>query len=202
MEIVGLTGGIASGKSTVAKMLRASGVVVIDADQLARDVVMPGTDGLAQIVATFGREILDENGALDRKRLGAIIFADADKRRTLNAIVHPKVAERFQQLTSALDAEGVARVVYEVPLLFENGLDRLMNASILVVVPPEVQVARLMARDQISRADALLRIGAQMPLADKVARATVVVDNAGSIEETRASMSRAWQRVAGEPLSD
>jgi dephospho-CoA kinase len=200
MEIIGLTGGIASGKSTVADMLRAHGVVVIDADQLARDVVDRGTPGLARIVDAFGANVVDETGALDRKKLGNIIFADEAQRKVLNGIVHPLVAERFQEQTSALDAKGVERVVYEVPLLFENGLDRFMHASILVAVPVDVQIARLMARDGINRADAEARIASQMPLEEKRARATAVIENGGSRDDTRAALERAFAQVTGVSL--
>jgi len=201
MDLIGLTGGIASGKSTVARMLREAGEIVVDADQLARDVVEKGTPGLARIVETFGEGIVDEGGALDRKKLGAIVFGDDEKRRALNAIVHPLVFARFQSIAEEHAARGVARLVYEVPLLFENGLDALMKATILVAVDEETQLARLMARDGVNRAAALARVRAQMPLEAKRARATAVVENGGDRVSLRVALDDAWRAVTGASLA-
>ncbi len=200
MDLIGLTGGIASGKSTVARMLRRAGVPVIDADQLARDAVAPGSEGLAEVVARFGAEILDERGQLDRKKLGQRVFADDEARRALNAIVHPRVALLAAERARALAAEGHARAVYEVPLLFENNLDKAMQASVLVAVPDEVQLERLMARDQSSEASARARIAAQMPQDEKRRRATYVVDNGGALSETARQLRAVWRDLTGDDV--
>lgn len=198
MEIIGLTGGIASGKSTVARMLREAGIDVIDADQLAREVVAPGSEGLRRVVERFGDDILDESGALDRKELGALVFSDDEARRDLNRIVHPLVAQRFLERTAALEEAGRHRLVYEVPLLFEGGLHQGMAATLLVAVPEEVQIQRLKERDGYDEEAARARIRAQMPLEQKRALATCVIDNSGSLEDTARQLSEAWERITGE----
>lgn len=195
IRIVGLTGGIASGKSTVARMLRELGAPVIDADLLAREVVAPGSDGLAAIVERFGPTVLDASGALDRKRMAERVFADADARAALNAITHPRIAAAGQREIARLAAEGAPVCVYEAALIVENGLQAWMHALIVVAVPPEVQRARLMERDGIDAAAAEARLAAQLPLADKVAVADYVVDNSGSVHETRAQVERIWDEV-------
>ena len=202
MDWIGLSGGIASGKSTVAKMLREAGVDVIDADVLARDAVAVGSAGLDAIVAAFGDGVLREDGSLDRPALGQIVFHDADKRAQLNAIVHPTVAALAMEHAQRLEDAGKTRMVYEVPLLFENGLDQMMADTILVAVPVEIQRARLMERDGLSADDADARIAAQMSLEDKKARAGHVIDNAGSVEQTRAQLDAVWAAITGAPLPD
>jgi dephospho-CoA kinase len=201
MELIGLTGGIASGKSTVARMLRDAGVPVIDADQLAREVVEPGSEGLLALVQRFGEGVLDPEGRLDRKVLGEVIFADQGARAALNAIVHPRVAALAAERAQALVAEGHERVVYEVPLLFENGLDAMMAATILVAVPEAVQLERLMARDGLDEVAARARVAAQMPLAEKKERAGFVIDNEGDIKETSRQLGEIWRSLGGEELS-
>lgn len=200
MKLLGLTGGIASGKSTVGRMLAAAGVPVVDADVLAREAVVPGSAGLAAIVARFGAEILDSHGALDRKKLGTVVFSDDDARRALNAIVHPEVARLAAERFAALrDAGTHAWCVYEVPLLFENGLDAAMNATMLVTVPEDVQLARVMLRDGLSEGAARARIRAQMPQDEKRRRATVVVANDGTPEALGPRLTEAWLALTGEP---
>jgi dephospho-CoA kinase len=194
-RIIGLTGGIASGKSTVSDMLRALGAHVIDADQVARDVVAPGTPALAEIQARFGSEVLQPDGALDRKKLGAIVFADAGARRELERITHPRIAAATQQEIARLSAAGVDPVIYDAALIVENRLYTWMQGLIVVSVPPETQVARLMIRDDIDEAAAQARIAAQLPLADKVAVATYVIDNGGTRAETEAQVHALWQRL-------
>jgi dephospho-CoA kinase len=198
MKLFGLTGGIASGKSTVAAMLRAAGVDVIDADQLARHAV---ARGLAAIVEAFGEGVLTADGDLDRPKLGAIVFHDDDKRRVLNSIVHPQVALLAAQQTQALREAGRPFMVYEVPLLFENGLDAGMDATVLVAVPEDVQRPRLMARDGLDEAAAQARIDSQMPLAHKRARATHVIDNSHDLQVTRAQLEAVWLALTGQPLA-
>lgn len=194
-RVIGLTGGIASGKSTVGAILADLGVPVIDADQLAREVVEPGSDGLAAIVDHFGADILDDDGALDRKKLGDRVFADAGARAALNAITHPRIAAASQQAIARHSAAGAAYVVYEAPLLVENNLQSWMHALIVVALDPAVQLRRLMERDQIDEAAARARIDAQLPLADKVAVADYVIDNGGTRDETREQVVRVWNQV-------
>jgi dephospho-CoA kinase len=196
-RIIGLTGGIASGKSTVSAMLRALGAHVIDADQVARDVVAPGTPALADIRARFGPEVLQEDGALDRKKLGAIVFADPDARRALERITHPRIAAATQQEIARLAAAGVDPVIYDAALIVENRLYTWMQGLIVVSVAPEVQVARLMIRDDIDEVAAQARIAAQLPLAEKVAVATHVIDNGGTHGDTEAQVRALWERLQG-----
>lgn len=197
MKLIGLTGGIASGKSAVARMLRARGVPVIDADQLARDVVAPGTDGLRAIVERFGAGVLLDDGTLDRKKLGAVVFGDDAARRDLNAITHPRVAQLAMEKLEALRASGAPVAVYEVPLLFENNLEGMMDATVLVAARDDVQLARLMARDGIDEAAARARMNAQMPLAEKRKRATFVLENDGTLGDAERQLDEIWSRVAG-----
>ncbi len=194
-RIIGLTGGIASGKSTVAKILRELGAPIVDADQVARDVVEPGTPALEEIVARFGPEVVDADGRLERKRLGDIVFADDDARAALNAIIHPRIAAASQQRIAALAAAGEPIVVYEAALIVENKLTSWMEALIVVSVSRGVQVPRLMARDGIDAIAAEARLAAQLPLEDKVAVADYVVDNSGTLEQTRAQVERLWARI-------
>ena len=201
MKLIGLTGGIASGKSTVGRLLRDAGVPVIDADVLARDAVAPGSDGLAAIRARFGDDVLAADGSLDRKALGTIVFGDDDARRGLNAIVHPEVARLAAERLEALREGGAAVAVYEVPLLFENGLDAMMDATILVACPDDVQVRRVMMRDGLDEAGARARIAAQMPLAEKRRRARVVIENDGTLDDLRARTATAWTEATGLTLT-
>jgi dephospho-CoA kinase len=197
-RIIGLTGGIASGKSTVSAMLRELGAHVIDADQVARDVVAPGTPALAEIEARFGAAVLHQDGALDRKKLGAIVFADSDARRALERITHPRIAAATQQEIGRLATAGVDPVIYDAALIVENRLYTWMQGLIVVSVPPEVQVARLMIRDDIDEAAAQARIAAQLSLAEKVAVATHVIDNSGTRADTEAQVRALWERLQGE----
>jgi dephospho-CoA kinase len=194
-RVIGLTGGIASGKSTVSAMLRELGAHVIDADQVARDVVAPGTPALAEIQERFGPAVLHEDGTLDRKKLGAIVFADVDARRALERITHPRIAAATQQEIARLAAAGVDPVIYDAALIVENRLYTWMQGLIVVSVPPEVQVARLMIRDDTDEAAAHARIAAQLPLAEKVAVATHVIDNSGTRADTEAQVRALWQRL-------
>ncbi|HWN66711.1 MAG TPA: dephospho-CoA kinase [Haliangium sp.] len=194
-RIIGLTGGIASGKSTVSAMLRELGAHVIDADQVARDVVAPGTPALAEIQARFGPAVLQADGALDRKSLGAIVFADPEARRALERITHPRIAAATQQEIARLAATGVDPVIYDAALIVENRLYTWMQGLIVVSVPPEVQVARLMIRDDIDEAAAQARIAAQLPVAEKVAVATHVIDNSGTRADTKAQVRALWERL-------
>ena len=182
MHVFGLTGGIASGKSTVAARLRARGVPVIDADELARDVVAQGTDGLRDVVASFGPGVLDPSGALDRKALARIAFASDDARRRLNAITHPRIARLGAERAAELSRSGAALACYEAALIVENGLADAFRPLVVVGCPESVQIERLRARET-SVEDALARIRAQKPLADKIAVADFVIDTSGSLRE-------------------
>jgi dephospho-CoA kinase len=183
MRVFGLTGGIASGKSAVAKQIRSRGIAVVDADALAREVVLSGTDGFDAVIAAFGKGMIGLDGELDRKKLGARVFADAAARKILNAIVHPRISAISGERLQALAAEGRALACYEAALLVENGLAEAFRPLIVVAVSLPVQVDRLMARDGLSRSDALARISAQLPLAEKVAMADYVIENDGALEE-------------------
>ncbi len=185
MHLFGLTGGIASGKSTVAARFRAGGVPVIDADELAREVVLPGSAGLRAILEAFGPGVVDAAGALQRKALAAIVFADAAKRARLNAITHPLIAALAQERAAALAATGALLGCYEAALLVETGAADRYRPLVVVSCPEDVQIARLRARDGVTEAEATSRVRAQMPLAVKVAAADYVIDTAGPVEETQ-----------------
>lgn len=195
MRVIGLTGGIASGKSTAARTLAELGARIVDADQVARDVVAPGQPALADIVRAFGREMLNPDGTLDRKRLGAVIFADAEKRRTLNAITHPRIGLETQARLAKLREEGVPVAIYEAALLVENGAHHGLDGLIVVACDEATQLARLVGRDGFSEADARARIAAQAPVADKIAAATWVVDTSGPLVETRKQLARVWEEI-------
>ena len=182
--LVGLTGGIGSGKSTVARRLALRGARVIDADQLAREIVEPGKPALLEIAATFGDEILNPSGELDRNKLGALVFSDPKARARLNAIVHPEVANLSALRIEQAMREGAPVVVYDVPLLYENGLESRFPIVVVVSAPESVQEARIRARDGLSSEDARARMAAQMPLSQKTEKADFVVDNAGRLEDT------------------
>lgn len=178
-HVIGLTGGIASGKTTVAKLLQQRGGVVVDADVLARRVVEPGQPALAELVARFGSEIVMEDGALDRKRLAAIAFGNPAARADLDRITHPRIAEASARAIADAANAGASVVFYEAALLVENQAHRGMSGLIVVAVTPETQQARLMTRDGLSVAEARARIAAQAPLAHKLAAATWVIHNDG-----------------------
>ncbi len=194
-RIVGLSGGIGSGKSTVVRTLAELGARVIDADQVVRDVQQPGSPALAEIAESFGAELIEPGGALDRKALGDIVFRDEAARQRLNAIVHPKVVtEMTRQLAEAM-AEAPALVVLDIPLLFEGrqsgtGSAALIpfDTTLLVWVPAELQVERQMARDDCDEDEARRRIAAQMPIDEKRALADHIIDNSGTLEQTEAQV--------------
>lgn len=188
MRLVGLTGGIASGKSTFAAALRDLGAPVIDADLLARDVVRPGCPALTEIRRAFGEEVLGPGGELDRRRMGARVFADESARARLEAIIHPAVRRAVKAETARLAQAGESLAFYDVPLLFEKGLDGEVDCVVVVYAPPALQKARLMVRDGIPEAEAEARLAAQMPIEEKARRADVLVDNQG---ETVALRSKA-----------
>ena len=193
MNVVGLTGGIGCGKSTVSAMFAAHGVPIVDADQLARDVVAPGTDGLNQIIETFGRDIVDADGALDRQALGDVVFADEAARHKLNAITHPLIATAGARAIAELARDNPDYIVYEAALLVENNAYTMFSALIVVACKRQTQVARILARDGLDVSQANARIDAQLPLADKVAVADFVIDNDGSTDELRVRVAQVHQ---------
>jgi dephospho-CoA kinase len=181
VRVVGLTGGIATGKSTFAEALRARGAPVVDADALARAAVAPGSPALAEIARTFGPAVLAPDGSLDRKRMANLVFADPDARRRLEAITHPAVRRGMAEETARLAAAGHDLVFYDTPLLFEIGLERSLDCVVVVWAPADVQRARLATRDGLGPAEADARLAAQLPIDEKAARADLVVENVGTV---------------------
>ena len=191
MKIWGLTGNIACGKSAVEAMLRTAGCVVIDADQVARDVVEPGEPGLAEIVEAFGAEMLLPDGSLDRTALGQFVFSDPDARKRLEEITHPRIHTRIAERLGALAQQGCALAVVSAALMVESGSYRNYAGLLVVTCPEDLQIARLRARDGLSEADARSRIDSQLPQGEKVALADEVIDNGGDLSTTGAQV-RAW----------
>ncbi|WP_339191272.1 dephospho-CoA kinase [Bacillus sp. FSL K6-1003] len=183
--VIGLTGGIASGKSTVANMLIDKGITVIDADIIAKQAVERGMPAYRQIIDEFGEDILLENGDIDRRRLGALVFTNEQKRLALNSIVHPAVREEMLKRRDESIANQETFVVLDIPLLFESKLESLVDKIIVVSVTKELQLERLIKRNQLTEEEALSRIRSQMPLEEKVSRADNVIDNSGTLEETK-----------------
>jgi dephospho-CoA kinase len=200
---VGLTGGIGSGKSEVSRRLAALGAVVIDADAIAREVVQPGSGGLAEVVDAFGAEVLLPDGSLDRERLGDIVFASAGLRATLNAIVHPRVGARMAELESAAGPGAI--VVHDVPLIAENDLASNYDLVVVVDVPAAVQARRLVRRRGMTREQAQARMSAQASRQQRLAIADIVLDNSGSLSELDRQVGDLWselRRRASGPAPD
>ena len=193
MKRIGLTGSIAAGKSTVSNRLRALSAFVLDADQVAREVVGPGTEGLRRVLSAF--DVSDANGNLDRKALARIVFADAKRREALNAILHPLVLSEMERQA---ELSGEAVVMFDVPLLFESGMAAGMDEVWLVDAPEEVRVGRIMARDGATREEALLRMAAQMPDAQKRALADEIINNAADIAALYERVDQLWRNVLRE----
>jgi len=194
--VAGLTGGIASGKSTVAEILRKAGAVIIDADRIARQVVAPGLPAWREIRDLFGDGILQSDGAIDRAALGAIVFHDAPLRRRLEEIVHPRVgAEIAAQMQLAAQEQPEAVVIMDIPLLFETHRTQGLAEIIVVFTPEPIQRRRLMARDHLSPEAAEARIRSQMPMAEKVRRATLTIDNSGTPAETEHQALAVFQHL-------
>jgi dephospho-CoA kinase len=186
--VAGLTGGIATGKSLVGSMLRDEGIPVFDADQTARDIVEPGKPAWEDIVKTFGEGVLAADRTLDRAKLAAIVFSDAEKRKALEAITHPRIREAIAKNILDVAMKGGDVAVVDAALMIETGWAKDFAGVIVVDVPADVQLARLKARDKVAEADAKKRIAAQMPLAEKRKHATWVIENSGTKEETRAQV--------------
>jgi dephospho-CoA kinase len=197
--LVGLTGSIATGKSTVSRMFAHLGARVLDADLLAREVVMPGQPAYLKIVEEFGHQVVQEDGTLDRKALGAIVFADPAKRKRLEEITHPAIGLRQQRILSVLDEEAFEGIViWDVALLFEGGGDAKMDRVVVVYADPETELARLIARDGLPEADARARIASQMPIAQKAKRAHFVIDNSGDRADTERQVRTAYGALLAE----
>jgi dephospho-CoA kinase len=190
---VGLTGGIGAGKSEVSARLAAQGAVVIDADAIAREVVEPGTEGLAEVVEAFGPELLLPDGTLDRPRLGEIVFADPELRGKLNEIIHPRVGARMAELER--EAGPASIVVHDVPLIAESGRTDAYDLVVVVDVPPRVQLDRLVRRRGMTREQAEARMAAQASREQRLAIADIVIDNSGSLAELDRQVGDLWSEL-------
>jgi dephospho-CoA kinase len=185
MLLVGLTGGIASGKTTVSRMFQDAGIPVICADELARDAVQPGSPALEEICRIFGAQVIDEEGGLDRSLMAELVFKDQAKREVLESIIHPMVAEEKDRRIQALRTGGYRLAIVDVPLLYEKKWERQFDLVVVVYVPRTTQEERLAQRDGMSPDEARARLDAQMPIEEKKQRADRVVDNSDSLEHTR-----------------
>lgn len=199
MKVLGLTGNIASGKSTVARMLADMGARIIDADLIAREVVEPEKPAWIDIVKKFGPEILSPDGTIDRRRLGEVVFADEGKRRLLMDITHPRIKEAVRERLSEYRKENVPVVVIEAALIVESGgLREFLDGLIVVTADEEAQIERLIKRSGYTREEALARIGSQMPAGEKALHADYLIDNSGTEEETEARVRRLWEEISRE----
>ena len=202
MIVVGLTGGIGSGKSAVSRLLVGHGAVVVDADLVAREVVEPGTPGLAAVAERFGPSLLMPDGALDRAALGRLVFGDPAALAALNGLLHPLIAARTSELVEQARTDGARVLVHDVPLLVENGLAPLYDAVVVVAVTPMTQLDRLVRLRGMDEGDARARIGAQAVLADKLAVATHVVHNDGPIRDLPPQVAQLWAELEGAEARD
>ncbi len=184
-KTIGLTGSVATGKSTVSNMIQQAGIPLVDADIAARKVVEPGTEGLKEIVAYFGEEILLADGTLDRAKLGEIIFKDKEKREKLNEITHPRVKDYMLEARERFFRAGEELVFFDIPLLFESHLESLVDQIVVVWTTPETELKRLMERNNLTKEDALRRIESQMGIDEKARKADFVIDNNDSLEKTQ-----------------
>lgn len=198
MRIIGLTGGIASGKSTVARVFEENGIPVIDADQLARDAVLPGTPALGEIAALFGSGVLNSDGTLNRQLLGARVFSEPQLRKRLEAILHPAIKSIAEERLAELRRSGVLAVIYMAPLLIEAGVTGRVDEIWVVYADRETQIARVMARDGLGRAEAEQRLAAQMPMEQKAALGKIVISNMGSEDELRKTVMELCRKVMSE----
>ena len=193
---VGLTGGIATGKSTVVRMLVKKGARVIDHDALVHTLQEPGRPVWNRIVEAFGRDILDAGGRIDRKKLGALVFGNEGRRKALEGIVHPAVLEEAQRERDRIGKEDTRAIVLsDIPLLLEVGMQGLFDLILLVYAPPEVQIARVMKRNNMTRDEAAARLGAQMPIDEKLKRADVVIRNDGTMKELQQRVDEVWEEL-------
>jgi dephospho-CoA kinase len=193
--IVGLTGGIASGKTTVAEMIDDLGTPVIDADRIAREVVEPGQPAWRDIKEAFGEEVITHDGNLDRPALGEVVFNDPHARKQLDTITHPRIAQLMMERANELREEGHRWVVYDAALIVENGIHEWLDALIVVAADEDVQLERIIKRDGLSQSEAQKRIDSQMPLEEKIAVADYVVDNNGALEDTRGQVEQIFHQI-------
>lgn len=194
-KIVGLTGGIASGKSTVSEILRQLGACIIDADVIARDIVMPDQPAWKSIVQHFGPEIILPDKSLNRPKLAEIIFNNPEQKAVLDNITHPLILSQMQQKTREAAQNNPPLLVWDVPLLFETGFDKYTDVSILVYVPFQIQLQRLMARNNLNENEALARINSQMPLQKKQELATITINNSGSLAQTQETVKSVFREL-------
>ena len=193
MRLIGVTGGIATGKSTVDRLLAAHGASVIDADELAREAVRPGEPALDEVAARFGREVLLPDGNLDRGRLGEVVFADPEARRDLERITHPRINELMGERIASALAGPAPLVAVDIPLLFESAREAMFEGVLLVYASPEVQVRRLRERNGLDEAAALQRLAAQLPIDEKRDRATWIIDNSDGLDATSRAVDLWWE---------
>ena len=193
MRLIGVTGGIATGKSTVDRMLEAHGAAVIDADQLAREVVRRGEPALEDVAARFGPDVMQPDGSLDRDRLGRIVFADPQARSDLDQITHPRITELMRDRVAAALAGPAPLVAVDIPLLFENAREPMFEGVLLVYAPREVQIRRLRERNGLDESAALQRLAAQLPIDEKRDRATWIIDNTDGLEATARAVDDWWE---------
>jgi dephospho-CoA kinase len=194
MRLIGLTGGIATGKSTVDAMLSRRGATVIDADELAREAVHPGEPTLDRVAERFGQEVLRPDGSLDRERLGKIVFADSGARHDLEAITHSRINELIRERVASALSGAAPLVVVDVPLLFEHAREGMYEGVLLVYAPVGVQLQRLHDRNHLDEAAARQRLAAQLPIDEKRARATWVIDNSAGVNATQRAVDAWWER--------
>lgn len=196
MKIIGLTGGIASGKSTVSAVFKEMGAIILDADQIARLVVLPHQPAWADIVKLFGPEIINEDQSLNRAKIGKIVFSNPAALEELNRSTHPRIRQSFKDALRQISMEQPnAMVIVEVPLLYETNMDKLCHQVIVVWVDRETQIKRLIKREKLSQEDAIRRIESQMPLDEKARQADYVIDNRGSIMETKEEATRYYNDI-------
>lgn len=195
VKIVGLTGGIATGKSTVASMLRELGAEIVDADELAREVVKPQQEAWKEIVEAFGAGILRKDKTIDREKLGQLVFADTTARKRLESITHPRIRALADERIQGLTAEGADAIVYDAPLLFENQIHLWIRPVILVAADPQTQKQRLRERDRLSEREIQQRLEAQMPMEKKRKLADLVIENNGDLEELKRQVQSVWEKI-------
>jgi dephospho-CoA kinase len=196
---IGLTGGIATGKSTVARLLEERGSIIIDLDRIAREIVEPGQPSLLRVAERFGQAVLKPDGSLDRKKLGELVFADPSERKALEAILHPSIRSVMKERMAFHEAATPSRlIVVDVPLLFESEMQTYFERIMVVYVPRDVQLVRLMERDKLSAEDAERRLAAQMDIEEKRSRAEIVIDNSGSPAWTKEQIERWWLEMGLE----
>jgi dephospho-CoA kinase len=199
MMIIGLTGNIASGKTEVAKIFEELGAKIIDADEIAREVVEPGEAAWQEIVEEFGSDILNSDGSINRKKLGGIIFNDHRKREQLNRITHPRIMTKIKETIDNYKKQNAKLVIVEAALIVEKGgLLSLIDGLIVVSTDEETQIKRIMTRDGLQRDEALSRIESQMPISEKTKHATYIIDNSESLEETRKQVEEVWEKITTE----